>query len=142
MNGVLARIVIALLGVVPLPSQYFPGVSANQAIRTVQFAFDGGGSALSASMTRCTQVNFSGRIQQVTLLADVSGTATVDVKTIAYELYNGPASASSITAAAIPALSSTTKYQDATLTGWTTSLAANTVVCFALSNPATVSWVS
>ena len=36
---------------------------------------------------------------------------------MAYASYTGPASASSIAAAAIPALSSAAKYQDATLTG-------------------------
>ena len=76
-----------------------PGVTTNQNIRSIQFSFDGGGSALSGTMTRCTQVNFAGTIQQVTLLGDVSGSVTVDVQTVAYASYTGPTSASSIAAA-------------------------------------------
>ena len=116
--------------------------TANQNIRAVSFLFDGGGSALSGTVTRCQQVNYSGTIQEVTLLADASGSATVDVQTVAYASYTGPGSASSITASDTPALSSAVAYQDSTLTGWTTSLSANTMVCFVLSSPTTVKWVS
>ena len=105
--------------------------------RSIKATFDGGGTALSAGMTRCALINFGGTIQQASLVADLSGSVTVDVKTVTYSSFTGPASASSITAAAIPALSSAVKYQDATLTGWTTALTSNSVVCFVLSAPAT-----
>lgn len=116
--------------------------SANEKIRAVSFVFDGGGSALSGSLTRCQQVNYAGTINQVSLIGDQSGSVTVDVKTVAFGSYTGPGSASSITAAAIPGLSSAASFQDSTLTGWTTSFAANTVVCFALTSPSTVTWVA
>jgi hypothetical protein len=117
------------------------GVTTNQNIRTIGVNFEGGGSALSGTLTRCTHVAYSGTIQGVTLIADQSGNATIDVKTVAYASYTGPASTASIAASAIPALSSAVKFNDTTLTGWTTSLAANTEVCFALSSPATVTWL-
>jgi hypothetical protein len=116
--------------------------TTNQNIRAISFIFDGAGSALSGTLTRCQQINYAGTIQEATLTADQSGSATVDVQTVAFGSYTGPGSASTITAADTPALSSAVKYQDSTLTGWTTSLTANTVVCMVLSSPSTVTWVS
>ena len=118
------------------------GPTTNQNIRSVSAVFDGGGSALSGTVTRCSQVNYAGTINEATIIADVSGSATIDVRTVAYSSYTGPSSASTITASATPALSSAVKYQDSTLSGWTTSLSANTVVCFVLTSPSTVTWLA
>ena len=87
-------------------------------------------------------MNYAGTIEKVSILADQSGSATIDVRTVAYASYTGPASASTITASDTPALSSAVKFQDSTLTGWTTTLAANTAVCFVLSSPSTVTWLA
>jgi hypothetical protein len=116
--------------------------TANQNIRTIGVTFDGGGSALSGSITRCVPVNFGGTITGATIVGDQTGSATVDVRTVVYGSYSGPASAASVTASATPALANATKYQDTTLSGWTTALAANSTVCFVLSNPSMVNWVS
>jgi hypothetical protein len=118
------------------------GPTTNQNIRSVSVLFDGGGVALSGTVTRCSQVNYAGTIQKTTIVADQSGSATVDVRTVAYGSYTGPSSASTITASDTPALSTAVKYQDSSLTGWTTSLSANTVVCFVLSSPSTVTWLA
>jgi hypothetical protein len=118
------------------------GPTTNQNIRAVSFIFDGAGSALSGTLSRCQQVNYAGTIQEASLIADQSGSVTVDVRTVAFGSYTGPGSASSITASDTPALSSAARFQDSTLTGWTTSLSANTVVCFVMSSPATVTWVA
>jgi hypothetical protein len=118
------------------------GPTTNQNLRAVSVVFDGGGAALSGTVTRCSQVNYGGTINKATVISDVSGSATVDVRTVAYGSYTGPGSASTITASDTPALSSAVKYQDSTLTGWTTSLTANTVVCFVLSSPSTVTWIA
>jgi len=117
------------------------GGGATSNIRVVGVHFDGGGVALSGTITRCGKVKFSGTIVGASLSADQSGTVTVDVKTVADASYTGPASASSITASATPALASAVKLDNTTLTGWTTALAANTRVCFALSSPATITWL-
>jgi hypothetical protein len=117
------------------------GGTTNQNIRTFGATFDGGGSALTGTLTRCTNIYESGTIQQVVLIADQSGSVTVDVRTVAQASYTGPASASSITSADIPALSSAVRFSDTTLTGWTTSVTANTVACLVMSSPTTVTWV-
>jgi len=118
------------------------GPTTNQNIRAVSFIFDGAGSALTGTLTRCQQVNYAGTIQEVSLTADQSGSVTVDVQTVAFGSYTGPGSASSITDAHTPALASAVRFQDSTLTGWTTTFSANTVVCFVMSSPTTVTWVS
>lgn len=118
------------------------GGTPNQNIRTMGATFDGGGSALTGTLTRCVNVYESGTISQVVLIADASGSVTVDVQTVAQTSYTGPGSASSITAADTPALSAAVRFSDTTLTGWTTALAANTVACFVMSSPATVKWVN
>ncbi len=105
------------------------------------FIFDGGGVALSGTLDACRVMDAAYTITGATLISDVSGSATVDVRTVAYSSYTGPSSASTITASAIPALASATKYQDTTLTGWNTAIPANTVVCFHLTSPATATWV-
>ena len=117
------------------------GPSDNQNLRSVGIIFDGGGVALGAQ-TRCTIVNIAGTIKGFTMISDVSGGATVDVQTVAYSSYTGPGAASSITDSHTPTMASAVKYQDTTLTGWTTSLSANTVVCFVLSSPSTVTWLN
>jgi hypothetical protein len=126
------------VGLMNLSALQFP---ANQTIREITMNFSGGGSAIAASITQCTHVDYAGAIQAATIIADVSGSAVVDVKTVAYASYTGPASAASIAASAKPTLSSAIKAQDSTLTGWTKTLAANTEVCFALTGASTVSWV-
>jgi len=108
--------------------------------RTVPFFFDGGGSALSGSITRCGLVSFGGKINQFSMAADQSGSATVTVKAIAFGSYTGPGSASDISNGG-ESLSSAVTKQDATLTGWTTTVTPNTMLCFTLSSPSTVTWV-
>lgn len=117
------------------------GPTPNENIRSPGVHFDGNGSALTGSITTCYPVYYSGTISQVVLIADVSGNATVDVRTVAFASYTGPSSASSITAADTPALASAVSFSDTTLTGWTTTIAANTVVCFVLTSPSGVNWV-
>ena len=109
--------------------------------RIAAYAFDGGGSPLTGTLDACTDIPFAATITGVTLLSDVTGTATVDVRTAAYASYTGPASATTITASDTPALTNAVKYQDTSLTGWTTAVAANSVMCFHLTSPSTVTWV-
>jgi hypothetical protein len=121
-------------------TQQTGGSTTNQNIRPLGATFVNGGAALSGTQTICQPVFFSGTIQQVDLIGDQSGNVTVDVRTVPFASYTGPGSASTITAADTPALSSAVKLSDSTLTGWTTSLSANTVVCYVMSSPATVTF--
>src|SRR5262245_18801188 len=64
-----------------------------------------------------------------TLLADQSGSLVVDIWKDTYANYP-PTGADSITASAKPTISTATKAQSGTLTGWTTSVSAGDVLRF------------
>jgi hypothetical protein len=108
--------------------------------RTIPFFFDGGGSALSASTTRCGLISFGGQINQFTMAADQAGTARVTVKAVDLASYSGPNSAVDISNGG-ELLSGAVVKQDKTLTSWNKMLAPNAMVCFTLDNPANITWV-
>ncbi len=119
--------------------------TTNQNIRSIGAtfgSFESGAAALSGSKTFCVPTYFAGTIQSVELIGDVSGSATVDVLTVAHSSWTGRASATSITSGAIPALSSASRYTDSTLSGWTLPVTAGTDFCFALTSPTTVAGVA
>ena len=121
------------------------GATTNQNIRTIGASFgsfQSGATALSAAATACVPTYFAGTIQSVEIIGDVSGSATIDVKTVAHSSWTGTASATSITAADIPALTAAARYTDSTLTGWTTSVTAGTDFCFVMTSPTTVAGLS
>ena len=73
----------------------------------------------------------------VRLFADQSGSAVVDIWKDSYA--NFPATvADTITASAKPTLSAAAKYEDTTLTGWTTSLVAGDVLRFNVDSASTI----
>jgi len=116
-------------------------LTTNQTIRTIGAtfgSFQSGATALSSALTACVPTYISGTIQGVEIVADVSGSATIDVKTVAHGSWTGTASVASITAASIPALSSASKYTDVVLSGWNKILTAGTDVCFVMTSPTTV----
>ena len=118
-----------------------PVSTTNQKIRTIGTSFGdmtSTATALSAAAQSCVEVPFSGTIQRVILAGTPSGSATVDVRTVALASWTGPASTSTITASDIPALSSATLYTDSTLTGWTTTVTADSWSWFYLTSPSTV----
>ncbi len=115
-------------------------VTSNQNLRAVGATFTGNGSALSGTATDCQEIGSAGTINAVYTIADISGSVTVGISTVAYASYTGTAGApyTSIVASAPPSLSSAVKYTDSTLTGWTTSLTAGQIMCVQISSPATV----
>lgn len=115
----------------PWPLSSLPVDSVTSAL---EFVIDGGGSALLINtLSPYLIVPTSCTLTGVKLLADVSGSITVDVWTCTYANFNPgthPVVADSITASAVPAIASTYKYSDTTLTGWTTTIpAGNIIVC-------------
>lgn len=103
---------------------------------SIQFVIDGGGSAITTGIKGDIEVPFDCTIEQVTMAADQSGSVVVDVWSDTYA--NFPATdADSITASAVPTISSATKSQDSTLTGWTTSLTQGDILRFNVDSAAT-----
>ena len=102
---------------------------ATPQLATLTFVIDGGGAAIATGIKGDLEIPFACTINQVTLLADQSGSIVVDIWKDTYANFP-PTDADSITASAPPTISSATKSQDATLTGWTTSIAAGDVLRF------------
>ena len=112
---------------------------ASSALKTMTIgaSFDGQGSAVAAGSLVYVRVPVAGTITSATLLADQSGSAVVDVWVDTYANYP-PTVADTITAAAKPTLSAAIKGEDTTLTGWTTSVAAGSVVAFKVDSCSTI----
>ena len=96
---------------------------------------DGGGSTPTTGSKGFLQVPFAGTITAWTLIADVSGSASITVKK---STYAGFPTTTSIVASAPPALSSQQNATSTTLTGWTTAVAAGDVLEFVLASATTV----
>jgi hypothetical protein len=104
---------------------------------TINFIIDGGGSAITTGTKGMLIVDRACTIQQVTLLADQSGSIVVDIWKDTYANHP-PTNADSICASAKPTISSATKSQDATLTGWTTSISAGDILRFNVDSITTI----
>ena len=119
------------------------GPTTNQNIRRIPLFFDGGGSALSGTITRCNNVDFAGTIQQVAIVGDQSGSATLTFKQVALGAgYTGASGFSGYTAVGSETLTSVAYLQDTTLTGFTTAWIANSVLCVQISSESTFTWLS
>lgn len=121
--------------------------SANNSMpyRSINFQFDGGGSALSGTTTRCSQkIPFGGVINQFAMYADQSGNASIAVTS-----GSSPASQSAISGSG-ETITGAASLVDTTLSGWTYAglnpaagwLAPGSVVCVTLSSPATITWLT
>ncbi len=73
------------------------------------------------------EMPWAGTINQVTMMADRSGSIVVDLWLEQYADYP-PTNDDSITAAAPPTISAATKSQDSTLTDWTTAFSAGDII--------------
>lgn len=117
------------------------GMSSNQRIRTITFVIDGGGSAITTGIKGDLEIPFACTITRATLLADQSGSIVIDIWKDTYANYP-PTDADSITSATPPTISSATKSQDATLSSWTTSIAAGDTLRFNVDSITTIQRVT
>jgi hypothetical protein len=79
-------------------------------------------------------VDVAQTINQVTMLADQTGSIVVDIWKCTYSAFDAgsthPVVGDSITASDIPTISSGVKLQDSALTSWNTTIAAGSVLAF------------
>jgi hypothetical protein len=113
----------------------------NTKIATLTFVIDGGGSTITTGVKGFLEIPFACTITRATALADQSGSIVVDVWKDTYANYP-PTDADSITASAPPTISSAAKSQDATLSGWTTSVAAGDVLAFNVDSATSIQRVT
>jgi hypothetical protein len=123
-------------------SQYSGLAGAIDALKTatITYIVDGGGTALTTGIKGDLEIPFACTINQVTLLADQSGSIVVDIWKDTYANYP-PTVADTITAAAKPTISAALKGQVTTLTGWTTAITAGDTLRFNIDSTSTVTRV-
>uniref|UniRef100_A0A6M3M283 Putative structural protein n=1 Tax=viral metagenome TaxID=1070528 RepID=A0A6M3M283_9ZZZZ len=107
----------------------------------ITFIIDGGGSAITTGEKGHLEIPFACTIQRVTMEADQSGSIVVDIWKDTYANFP-PTNAESITASAPPTITSAQKSQDATLTGWTTAIAAGDILAFNVDSITTITRVT
>lgn len=114
----------------------FTGVTGS-----INFMIDGGGEVISTGIKGDIEVPIGCTITQVTLVADQTGSIVIDIWKDTYANFP-PTVADTITASAKPTISAATKSQDSTLTGWTTSIAAGSVLRFNVDSASTITRVT
>lgn len=116
-------------------------IASNQKLKGITFIIDGGGSAITAGVKGDLMIPFGCTISQWTLLADQSGSIVVDVWKDTYANYP-PTVADTITGSALPTISTSTKGQSSTLTGWTTAITAGDTLRFNVNSASTITRVT
>ncbi len=90
---------------------------------------DGQGFVITTGVKGDFVVPWNGTITSVIMLADVSGSIVVDIFKDTFANFP-PVVGDSITAAAKPTITTATKSEDTTLTGWTTALTKGDILRF------------
>jgi len=110
-------------------------------VQSISFVFNNGSSALSAGQYVDVYCEYGFTINANTVLADQSGSVVIDIRKCTYAQFDDsadPVSGDSICASAKPTISSATKSQDTTLTGWSVSVAAGSVLRGIVSSATTI----
>lgn len=94
---------------------------------SVEFLIDGSGGTIATGIKGDIRVPFGCTITGAYLLADQTGSIVIDLWKDTYANYP-PTVADTITASAKPTISSDTKDDDTTLTGWTTTVTAGDII--------------
>jgi len=115
--------------------------SPNIAQGTIGITIDGGGTTPTTGVKGFIYIPYACTINSVTLMADQSGSCVVDLWVTSYSSFP-PTVANTITASDLPTLSSQQNHQDTTLTGWTTSISAGSVMAFNLNSASTLTRIN
>jgi hypothetical protein len=122
-------------------STYFTGVVSQTGSVSIEFVIDGGGATITTGVKGYLEVPFACTVTAARLFADQSGSIVVNVWKDTYANFP-PLVADKITASAPPTISSATKSQDTTLTGWTTAIAAGDILAFNVDSVTTIQRVT
>jgi hypothetical protein len=108
---------VSTLGSTLLISGSSSASAQTQAPRILGCVFDGGGSVLETGSKAYIRVSQSGTLYKYTALADITGSAIIDIYKNTYANYP-PTSSSSITSGSKPTISTGIKTENSTLTGF------------------------
>ena len=103
--------------------------------------FSGSGAVITPGVITYIRAPRTSTITKVTLLADQTGSAVLDIYKDSYANFP-PNSADSICGSSKPTLSSANKYEDSTLSTWTTSITAGDVLGFTLDSCSTITQIT
>ena len=106
-------------------------VTGANATGSIGFLIDAGGVPVTPGLKGTLAVPFGCKITSWTLMADATGSVTLDLWKSNFASYP-PTAAQSITGSAKPTISSDVKAQSSSLTGWTTTLEAGDILAFNL----------
>jgi len=104
-------------------------VTASNATGSIGFLIDGGGIAVTPGLKGTIAVPFACMITSWTLMADQTGSVTLDLWKASFANYP-PSAANSIAASAKPTIAADMKATSSALTGWTTAIAAGDILAF------------
>jgi hypothetical protein len=112
---------------------------ANQRLRSLTTTMSSlnSGTPIATGTVLDLFVPFSCTLTRVTLLADVAGGMVLDIWKAPYASFP-PTIANTITGGNKPVIAGVTKYQDSTLTGWTTAISAGDVLRFHVDGASTM----
>ena len=121
-------------------------INSNVLATGIEFVIDGAGTVITTGMKGYLEIPFDCTINRATLLADQSGSIVVNIWKCTYSQFDAggthPVVGDKITASAPPTISATTKAQDSTLTGWTTSITAGDILAFNVDSVSTLTRVT
>lgn len=111
-------------------------------LKPIVFVIDGGGATITTGIKGDVEIPFAWTdISSVRLFADQSGSIVVNLWKDTYANFP-PDVSDKITASAPPTISSATKAQDTTLTGWTKTGSAGDVIRFNVDSVTTIQRVT
>ena len=115
-------------------------IAAGGSSATIGATIDGSGGTITIGQKGYIQIPYACTIDSWRIIANASGSIVVDVWKAAAPTI--PTVANVITASAKPTLTAPQQTSaSSTLTGWTTSVAANDIIGFNVNSATTVSWV-
>jgi hypothetical protein len=106
-------------------------------LANIGLRIDNGASVIPTGVNGNLVIPFACTISQWTLLANESGSIVVNIWKDSYANYP-PTVADKITASAPPTITTSTKGQSSTLTGWTTTLLAGDILRFNVDSVTTI----
>ena len=102
---------------------------------------DGAGTALTTGVKGDLEIPFACTINSWTLLGDTTGSIVVDIWKNTYGNFP-PTVANTITGSALPTITTSTKGQSSTLTGWTTTITSGDILRFKVDSCTTITKAS
>lgn len=107
----------------------------------IEYVIDGGGLELTTGLKGFLEVPFGCTITAARLLADQTGSIVVDIWSKTFAAYP-PTAFDSICDVTPPTIAAGIKSEDVTLSGWTTSLVAGTILGFYVNSVTDVTRVT